>query len=593
MTRGHRILAALCVGAGLLGLPGAAAAAPTGATLGRDVGALLDRTARQWAGMTTAGGMFANPFPADAARGHGAFVPPMLAYALHRAGQRTGDGRLIAAAERAWPRAVDPARASAFDLVGAAYAYRSVTLSEERRAQLADYLSRYGIPPTGHACLVVPTCYGNLRLVDALAVLTITAAGVRSADPAARLADPVLARTAALRVVDEQVPHVVDHGLRARVAGKRTRGSYLSDPLMNPLAYHALSAFALSEALEQLGPGASPAARRAQRETLDALAVLVAPDGDATWFGRGQAQVWVPAVVVAAMADGARGDPVRAGRYLAVARRALARLRRLHAGAQGLQLVPGSAARTTTDGIDGYAHAVAYNGLALFALTEALDALDAVPATPIGRLPSAHRLVVRDAGASGLAVVGNGKLWLAVSRKPRAVADLRFDSGALAIKRRTPRGWVDLLAPRPLAPLPPNTGGPALLRRGRIFPLSAFDIRARDRTITIDGGYRTARRWVWRGRFRWTLRRSGVRLAVRGERPGAVLRMLAYTPSGTGASGRRWLRAAGATWRFDRPIRAVRIRGYHSAPVEHLDAIEARFTVPRSGRVAVTIGPGT
>jgi hypothetical protein len=178
-----------------------------------------------------------------------------------------------------------------------------------------------------------------------------------------------------------------------------------------------------------------------------------------------------------------------------------------------------------------------------------------------------------------------------VSRKPRAVSDLRFDSGALAIKRRTPRGWVDLLASRPLAPLIHNTGGPALLRRGSVFPLRSFNIAARNRAITVDGGYRTARGWVWRARFRWTLRGDTVRLTVRGARPGAVLRMLAYTPSATGAVGRRALRAAGAMWRFDQPIHGTRIPGFHSGPVERLDGLEARLTVPRSGRIAVTIGP--
>jgi len=188
-------------------------------------------------------------------------------------------------------------------------------------------------------------------------------------------------------------------------------------------------------------------------------------------------------------------------------------------------------------------------------------------------------------------VIADGRRWLAVSRKPRAVRDARFDSGALAIKRRTRHGWVDLLAPRPLAPLAPNTGGPALLARGRVFPLRGFNIRARGRAITIDGGYRTARGWLWRARFRWTLRRAGVRLTIRGAKPGAVLRMRAYTPSGTGARRRRSLVAADARWRFDRPIRTRRIPGFHSGPVESLDALEARLTVPQSGRAAVTIGP--
>ena len=65
---------------------------------------------------------------------------------------------------------------------------------------------------------------------------------------------------------------------------------------------------------------------------------------------------------------------------------------------------------------------------------------------------------------------------------------------------------------------------------------------------------------------------------------------LAFTPAGTGSATRRALVAAGARWRFDRRIRVRRIPGYHSGPVENLDALEARFTAPRSGRFVVTIG---
>jgi hypothetical protein len=586
---------AICVVAVLAALPGVAAAQrPTAATLRGEIRALLDRTARQWAGMVTPAGVFQNPFAADLARGHGSFVPPMLAYAVHRAGERRGDAKLVAAAERAWPQAVDPVRASAFDMIGAAYAYRTLALSERRRRQLAEYMSRYGIPPNGYDCLVIPRCYGNLRLVDALAVLSITGAGVSSPDPAARLGNPALARTSAAAVINTQVGQNVDHGLRATLAGRRVRGTYLSDPSMNPLAYHALSAFTLSEAITELGPAASHAARRVRRETMDALAALVAPDGDMTYLGRGQGQAWVPAIVAAALANAARDvaprDVRRAGRYLAAARRAVRRLRSLHASAHGLQLVPGATARTTADGIDGYAHTVAYNGLAMFGLTEALEALRATPAVPIGPLPSAHHLVVQDSRTSGLGVVSDGRTWLAVHRKPTAVADLRFDSGALAIKRRTAHGWRDLLAPRPLAVLAPSTGGPALMHKGTAIPLSGFGITARGRAVTVDGGYRANRhRWIRRVRFRWRLTRRGVRITLSGARRGDHFRMLAFTPAGSGARGRRMLLAAGARWRFDRPIRGARIPGYHSGPVERLDALEALVTAPKSGRMGVTI----
>ena len=559
---------------------------PTTAALREEVRALRDTTAAQWASMMTPAGDFQNPFPADLARGHGSFVPPMLAYAVQRAGHAD-------AAERAWPRAVDPSRASAFDMVGAAYAYRKLALSDGRRTQLYAYMSRYGIPLNGYRCLIVPTCYGNLRLVDALAIIAITGNDVQSPDPAARLGDPAAARAAAVHVVNRWIGKVVDHGVRARVAGARLTGSLLSDPNLKTTAYHALSAFMLTEAVGLLGPRASRSARRVRRETLDTLAVLVAPDGDMSYLGRGQGQVWVPALVAGAMANGARSaaarHPKRAGRYLAVARRAVQRLVALHAGPQGLRLVPGD--RTTVDGIDSYAHTVAYNGLALFGLTEALDALDATPEIRIRRMPAEQRLAVVDPHESALGVVSNGRVWLAVHRAASTKSDVRYDFGALALKRRTPDGWVDLLAPRPLARVRPNSYGPALIKRGLPVLPHGYGVDVIGRTIDLrDVGYRRGVQWLRHARFRWTLTRRGARLRVAGAEPDDRFRMVAYTPAGTGRGRPRGLDAAGARWRFGRRVRVTRLRGYHSGPVEHLDALVARFTAPQSGRFVVRIG---
>jgi hypothetical protein len=66
--------------------------------------------------------------------------------------------------------------------------------------------------------------------------------------------------------------------------------------------------------------------------------------------------------------------------------------------------------------------------------------------------------------------------------------------------------------------------------------------------------------------------------------------MLAYTPAGSGRWGRRTLRAAGARGHFDRRISVRRLPGYHSGPVEQLDALEVRLTAPKSGRFVVSIG---
>ena len=118
-----------------------------------------------------------------------------------------------------------------------------------------------------------------------------------------------------------------------------------------------------------------------------------------------------------------------------------------------------------------------------------------------------------------------------------------------------------------------------------------YEVEVRRRTIKVSGGgYRLGKRWLRGARFRWKLTRRGVRMTVTGARRGDRFRMLAYTPAGTGRGGRRSLLAAGARWRFDRPIRVARLPGYHSGPVEQLDALEARFTAPKSGRFVVRIG---
>jgi hypothetical protein len=168
--------------------------------------------------------------------------------------------------------------------------------------------------------------------------------------------------------------------------------------------------------------------------------------------------------------------------------------------------------------------------------------------------------------------------------------DLRHDFGALALKRLTTGGWIDLLAPRPLTKITPDSAGPALMYLGQPLKPSGFAIHAHGRTIIVNGAYRANNRIVRRAQFRWRLTRRGARLRVAGAHRGDRFRMLAFTPAGTGTATRRGLVAAGARWRFDRRIRVRRIPGYHSGPVEYLDALEARFTAPRSGRFVVAIG---
>ena len=104
-------------------------------------------------------GLFPNPVAAEVLAGHGGFSPPMLTYALRRGGWG-------AAAGRAWPMSVHPARASPFDMIGAAYATR------EFGAPLAEYMAAYIPKYTG--------AYSNRKLVEAVAAIAMTDAGVPS-----------------------------------------------------------------------------------------------------------------------------------------------------------------------------------------------------------------------------------------------------------------------------------------------------------------------------------------------------------------------------------------------------------------------------
>ena len=568
------------------------AAGTTAGKLRRELTRVADRTAAQWAGMLTPANVFQNPWPADVALGHGSFVPPGLAYGVHAAGLRRDDAALVAAAERAWPNAVAPERASAFDMLATAYAYTTLDLGAPRRAQLAGYLSRYGIPVNGAVCIAAPRCYNNLKLVDAATVLAITGAGIRATDPAARLADPAAARAAAARIVNRRVALVADFGLRATAAGVGRRGAVLSDPPSDPTAYHALSAFMLDLAVRELGEDAARAAHRAHRATLEALALLLSPDGDASYLGRGQAQVWVPALAAGALAAGARAFPARAPRYLGAARAAIRRLERLHATRdRGFDVVPGAAARATTAGLDPYVHTVAYNGLALFGLGVARDALRRVPRRmPVRAAPGARALMLADPDATGLGVTGDGHTWMAVHAIRRNTTDLRHDIGLLALKRRTPLGWRDLLAARPRTEATAETAGPALIRRGVAIPPAGRDLDVRPGRVRFTADYAARGELIRRVTLTWRLTRRGARLRLTGAKRGDAFRLLAFTPSGTGRGRARGLDAAGTAWRFDRPVAVRRVPGYSSGPVERLDALEAVVTVPRSGDFALAYG---
>ncbi|MCK9249210.1 MAG: hypothetical protein M0P31_09590 [Solirubrobacteraceae bacterium] len=488
--------------------------------------------------------------------------------------------------------------------------------SAEVRAWAARYLRRFTVTQVGaraRGCKLKPSCYTNLKLVEALDILQLLDTDLTSTVPGSRLATRSASRRWARDIVNVRIPRVADGRLRMRTPRGVTSGSVLSDPPNNPLAYHALSTWLLATAVEQLGPSARPQAVKALRRTLDALTALVGPDGDISWYGRGQAQVWTVAMTAAAGAQGARyfarRDPIRARRYLALTRLALERLRDRHRKPTGLlalvdtqRLTDGASTtiphRNDTRGIDKYAGDVVYGGLGQLALWQAIDALDDLdPTMAHGDLPVEGELRVLDPKATRMAVVRHEDVWFAVHAENQHRTDLRYDAGLLRLKRRGPDGiWTDLLAARPRTETDTRTltAAPAMVWRDRFaYPVGTrMQVTSTGRVI-VRGGYRLSRtRWLRRG-ITWTYEplSNGLKLTVRGLPRGARLRHRVFaTEGGLRVTAADDLRADNAIVSFrPRPRRRFKIveGRFHSAPLPNLSLANVTTGNDR-GRASVT-----
>ncbi len=292
-----------------------------------------------------------------------------------------------------------------------------------------------------------------------------------------------------------RVPLRTDSAVARTGSAQIERGGILSDPPRNPLAYHALSAAFLGRAVEELDHGTPPRTLSAFERTNRALLALAAPDGDLSWFGRGQGQVWVRAVAAEAAARAARrapgGSPTRT-RALALVAQELSFLRTQQSTADGaLELVPGAstAEEIKARGIDTYATMRGYNGLAV-------DALDRIPALLTGvegtasSLPSAREGAVRAPEQAGIAALTRGGTWVAIGGRSRDKTDARYGSGILALQRRDGDTWRPQIPGRPL-----SGAGIATLAfqiRGQLYPMAGrLRSERSSKGVQITGGWGT------------------------------------------------------------------------------------------------------
>ncbi|MDO9353449.1 MAG: hypothetical protein Q7T55_07130, partial [Solirubrobacteraceae bacterium] len=457
---------------------------------GRDLGirarALSDEVVARWASLQRSDGRFPDPIYGSG----GDYGTAMLGYAMLRRGVQRSDRALIQGGLDALVAQVKTPAGGAFELLILARAYRwaagelpvdpiAAPLWAQAGPLIAADLSRRGAPtaPVTAKCYADSRCYNNLKLVSSLGAVELSGTGLTASSPSALLADPGLVDRV-LHRLGSRVPKEVGDDVSRIGAAPIVDGGVLSDPPRNPLAYHALSTMMLGELIAALGDETPDAAREAFDRTAQALLALAAPDGDLTWFGRGQGQVWVPAVVADAAAQAAQRttSAVDRGRFLALADASLTRLRTLYGvGASGLPLVPGAIDGPTLSArqVDPYATTRGYNGLAVDALDRAAATLETIDAAAT-RVPATRSGVVRSPSQAGVATITRGPLWLAIAGKSGAAEDARYGSGILALQRRDDAGnWASILPGRPYTPqvvgtIGIRTGGRTLVPSGAV-----------------------------------------------------------------------------------------------------------------------------
>ncbi len=360
-------------------------------------------------------------------------------------------------------------------------------------ASFLDTLDGPTTSPSTEACLGNPHCWSNKKLVAAFGNLELTNTELTNSSTTS-----VLGKTATLHADRSLLLQAASQtGKDARFAGTEMRfgdAGILSDPTKNPLAYHELSTMMLGRVVETLGPSkTSRAVQTAFQRSARAIVGLMAPDGDGAYIGRGQGQVWNVAAEVDALSLAARysSDPTWRGRFLAGAERALNRLETTYTpGSWGMPLTP----RLLNDrepnysGIDEYATTVEYNGLALWALQDAVTQLRQTGPAPNEGIGSDADGVFVDPSHTKFAAVRKGDLWWAIHAGDTA-PDARYDFGLVAGERITNGMWKPAIPYRPFTNTK-TSGGPVLIVHGEhLVPVGDKITATAAGVVNVEGGW--------------------------------------------------------------------------------------------------------
>ena len=455
--------------------------------LGAQISALVTSTTNEWALHQTPEGWLIDPVLGRATSSYGLAMTGQSMVAL---GVSEDDVALVEDGLRAELTEAAQPDGGGFELLALseAFAWNDQHLASmpawiAARPTIAAFITSHApLVSDAGPCYTDERCYDNLKLVAAIAELSLLQTGL----PDPTLGSPTTIRAKALALLAQAAKNA---GSDARRIGNSPfhNAGILSDPGRDPLAYHALSTLMLGQAVQSLGASAPAAVIAAFSRCARALIGLMAPDGDVAYIGRGQGQVWTVAASIDALSIAAlmTHSATWKGRYLAGAALELSRLHRLYPPVGwGLPLVPRlagdeagrapsvQAPNQTPNylGIDGYANTVQYNGLSLWALSEAAHLLSLIPSTVYQAVPSTEQGAFLDPSHTRFATVTNGSLWYAVHGTDSDHADARYGFGLISVERNTAQGWRAVLPYPPLTSSltsTPDTGGPTSICGGR------------------------------------------------------------------------------------------------------------------------------
>ena len=432
-------------------------------------------------------------------------------------------------------------------------------------------LGRLHASGTADPCFQKPGCFNNYVLTGKLLNLELAHSGLRASGAGARLADPRLVGQT-LRWMGRFLPGTTSETARVHVPGDGDKtGAALSDPSTYPLAYQTLCAAELMRAAYLAGPAAPKAMRRLETATLWDLLGMTAPNGEISWWGRGQDIVWTTAASFYAAMQGSvleqQDHPDLAARLRRLAQVDLAALR-ARLGPPGFRArpiagVPGGA------GIDTYYGPVGTTSLALVWLELAREVAPSVSGA-VAPLPSERSGAwTADPRGANVFALRRGDVWLGVSAR-RVDSDARTGWGLLRALRRTASGtWQALLPDRPLLPSyhPEPPGGPLLLSASGASEPHTDRVVTGSQSIAMSGAWGTGKKPV-KGRWRWAPAADGVALSTTCPK-GRYLRFTEWLPAvGKLARGANWLARGDFSVIFSLPIAVMPAPGGYASARE-------------------------